>query len=53
MAEITTPVVLTSETANSFPLPDSSRKILYPGLADPLLDPTVVSPQDAYEISET
>lgn len=53
MAAITTPVVLTGETANTFPEIESVRKILAPGLLDPLLDPTIIRPEDAYEISVT
>ena len=53
MAAITTPVVLTGETANTFPEIESVRKILAPGLLDPLLDPTVIRPEQAYEIVES
>jgi hypothetical protein len=52
MAAITTPIVLTGETASIFPNLNSIVKILLPGALDPLLDPTVVNPENAYEITE-
>lgn len=52
MAEITTPIVVTGETANTFPGIDVARKILLAGIVDPLIDRTILDPESAsYEVS--
>jgi hypothetical protein len=53
MAAITTPTVLNGETSSQFPDPENIKKILYPGNLDPLIDPTVIRPESAYEIVQT
>jgi len=46
-------IIVTTETASAFPDPNNSRKILYPGAFDPLIDRTVIRPEDAYELTGT
>jgi hypothetical protein len=46
-------IVVTSEIASAFPDTNNIKKILYPGAFDPLVDPTVIRPEDAYDIIES